>query len=216
MAEVNLLDFYPKAKRNLEHRSQIADANRAIAKQFGKEFFDGTRDEGYGGYRYDGRWVPIVKRMKEYYRLPDDARILDVGCGKGFMLHDLKILMPEATVAGLDISQYAIDNAMEDMRPYVRVGDCRTLSYPDHSFDLVVSINTVHNVPYEECLQSVREIERVGRAHKFIVVDAYRNEDEHKKLMMWNLTAETILHVDAWKELFRKAGYTGDYYWFTP
>lgn len=216
MAEVNLLDHYPRATRNLTHRAAVAEANRQIAKQFGHEFFDGHRDQGYGGYRYDGRWVSVVTRMRDHYALAPDASILDVGCGKGFTLHDFKTLLPQSTVAGIDISSYAIANAMDDMRPFVQVGDCRALPFPDHAFDLVFSVNTVHNVPYDACVRAVAEIERVARNRKFIVVDAYRNEEEHRRLLQWNLTAETILHVDAWVELFAKAGYTGDYYWFTP
>jgi len=216
MSEVNLMDFYPRAKRDLDHRVAVGEEDRRIAKQFGREFFDGTRDQGYGGYRYDGRWVPVVERMKDYYGLADDAGILDVGCGKGFMLHDFKKVMPLCTVAGLDISEYAIDNAMEDVKPYLTVGNCKDLPYPDESFDLVVSINTVHNLGLDECIRAIREIERVGRMHKFIVVDAYRDEQEKERMYKWNLTAQTILHVDNWEELFEEAGYTGDYYWFTP
>ena len=158
MPEINLLDFYPKVKRDLEHRAEVSAENRAIAKQFGKEFFDGTRDQGYGGYRYDGRWVPIVKRMIEHYSLPKNARILDVGCAKGFMLHDFKAALPESQIAGIDISEYAIDNALEDVKEFVQVADCRSLPYDDHSFDLVISITTVHNVVLDECKKALKEI----------------------------------------------------------
>jgi SAM-dependent methyltransferase len=216
MSEVNLMDCYPKVKRDLEHRATVSEEDRRVAKMFGREFFDGTRDQGYGGYRYDGRWLPIVTRMRDHYQLAPHARILDVGCGKGFMLHDFKLAMPLSTVAGLDISAYAIEHAMEDVKPFLLVGNCRRLPYADHSFDLVVSINAVHNLKNDECRQAIREIERVGCRHKFIVVDAYSDEQEKQRMLKWNLTAETILHVDDWEKLFAEAGYTGDYYWFTP
>jgi len=216
MSEVNLMDCYPKVKRDLEHRATVSEEDRRIAKMFGREFFDGTRDQGYGGYRYDGRWLPVVARMRDHYKLAPDARILDVGCGKGFMLHDFKLAMPLCTVAGLDVSAYAVEHAMEEVKPFLLVGNCRDLPYADHSFDLVVSINTVHNLKKDECRQAIREIERVGCQHKFIVVDAYSDEQEKQRMLKWNLTAETILHVDDWERLFAEAGYTGDYYWFTP
>ncbi len=216
MSQVNLMDLYPKAKRDLEHRATVSAENRRIAKMFGREFFDGTRDQGYGGFKYDGRWVPVVARMRDHYRLAPDARILDVGCGKGFMLHDFRLAMPSCTVAGLDISAYAIEHAMEDVKPFLLVGNCNQLPYADHSFDLVISINTVHNLKRDECRQAICEIERVGCKHKFIVVDAYSNDQEKERMLKWNLTAETILHVDDWQTLFAEAGYTGDYYWFTP
>jgi ubiquinone/menaquinone biosynthesis C-methylase UbiE len=194
----------------------VSGANRAMAKQFGQDFFDGSRDVGYGGYKYDGRWVAIAKRFKEYYGLADNAAILDVGCAKGFMLHDFKALMPQAQVAGVDISSYAIDRAMEDVKPFLKVGNCKSLPFPDKSFDLVIAINTVHNLPYAECAQALSEIERVSRKHKFIVVDAYKNDEEKERMYQWNLTAETILHADDWQKLFAQAKYTGDYLWFTP
>lgn len=216
MSEVNLLDLYPRAKRDLDHRAQVSAENRAIAKKFGKEFFDGTRDQGYGGYKYDGRWVAIVKRIKDYYKLTPKASILDVGCGKGFMLHDFRSVMPECVISGIDISQYAIENAMDDVKPFVKVANCNNLPYADKSFDLIISINTVHNLKYDECKKSIQEIERVGRKYKFIVVDAYANEEEKVRMYKWNLTAETILPVEEWKKLFKESGYSGDYYWFTP
>jgi SAM-dependent methyltransferase len=216
MAENNLMDLYPRAKRPIEERGKaITDEDRAIARQFGREFFDGDRIHGYGGYGYHERyWKATVKRFRDYYQLEDDGAVLDVGCGKGFMMHDFKQLMPKMTIAGIDISKYAYDNAMEDMKPYMRIGNAKELPYADRSFDLVISINTVHNLPPEECKQAIREIQRVSRAHAFITVDAWRTEEERRRLLQWNLTALTAMHVDDWKKLFAEVGYTGDYYWF--
>lgn len=216
MAEVNLLDLYPRSKRPIEERGQtITEEHRAIARMFGKEFFDGDRLYGYGGYRYHERfWKATVKRFHDYYRLAKDAAVLDVGCGKGFMMHDFKELMPEMTIAGIDISQYAYENALGDMKPYIRVGNAKRLPYPDRSFDLVISINTVHNLVLEECKEAIREIQRVSRRHAFITVDAWRSEKERQQLLKWNLTALTAMHVEDWERLFAEVGYTGDYYWF--
>ena len=119
-------------------------------------------------------------------------------------------------VAGIDVSEYAIENAPESVRPYLQVADAKKLPYPDKSFDFVISINTVHNLDLEECKEAIKEIERVKKDFAFITVDAYRNEEEKKRMMMWNLTAQTILSVDDWKKLFTEVGYTGDYYWFIP
>ncbi len=135
MGEINLLDLYPKAKRNLEKRAEVKDEDRRIARQFGREYFDGTRNQGYGGYKYDGRWKPIVRRFAEHYKLPEDAAILDVGCGKGFMLHDFHEFMPKAKISGIDISEYGIENAMEDVKPHLQVGNAKKLPFSDKSFD---------------------------------------------------------------------------------
>ena len=120
MGEINLLDQYPRVSRNPDERAAtITEEDRRIAKQFGKEFFDGPRNRGYGGYRYDGRWVPVVGRFVKHYGLTSDSSVLDVGCAKGFMLNDFQKVVPGITVEGVDVSQYAIDNAMESVKPFL-------------------------------------------------------------------------------------------------
>ncbi len=215
MAEINLLNMYPKADRPIEERGRmITEDVRAIARRYGREFFDGDRLYGYGGYRYDGRWRPIVRRIAEHYQLPPDAAILDVGCAKGFMLHDFRQFMPQATLAGLDISAYAIASAMDSVKADLTVGSADELPYADASFDLVLSINTVHNLPADRCRRALREIMRVARGRAFITVDAWRTEEQRQRLMKWILTAYTYMSVDDWHRFFVEAGYTGDYYWF--
>ena len=214
--EINLLDLYPRSRRPIEERgAQITEEHRAIARQFGKEFFDVDRLHGYGGYNYHPRfWTDTVRRFRDYYQLADNAAVLDVGCAKGFMMHDFKQLMPDMTIAGIEISRYAYEHAIEDMKPYINEGNAVGLSCADGSFDLVISINTVHNLPIEECKQALREIQRVTRQHAFITVDAWRNDEERDRMLKWNLTALTYMHVDDWKRLFEDVGYSGDYYWF--
>ena len=218
MSEIDLLDKYPKSKRPIDERaSLITPEHRAVARQFAKEFFDGDRLFGYGGFGYHPRfWTDTAKRFKRHYNLADNASILDVGCAKGFMIHDLKLLMPNANVQGIDISQYAIDNAIEDMQDRVQVADAKDLPFEDNSFDLVIAINTIHNLPLEECKTSIREIQRVSKKHAFLSVDAWRNDEQKKRMKAWNLTGLTMMHVDAWQALFEECGYTHDYYWFIP
>lgn len=214
--EINLLDLYPKSKRPIDERGKlIKEEHRKIAREFGEQYFDGERLYGYGGYSYHPRfWTDTVRRLRDHYQLPEDASVLDVGCGKGFMMHDFKLLMPGMNIAGVDISQYALDHAIEDMKPYIRVCNAMDLPFPDKSFDLVISINTVHNLPPEECKRALREIQRVSRKDAFVTMDAWRNENERERLLKWNLTALTYMHVEDWKKLFSETGYMGDYYWF--
>lgn len=216
MGEINLMDHYPRSKRSIEERGKlITEEHRKVARQFGKEYFDGDRLYGYGGYSYHPRfWQATVRRFRDYYRLAEDASMLDIGCGKGFMLHDFRELMPNLSMAGIDISEYAIEHAIETVKPFLRVGNAKKLPYEDNSFDLVISITTIHNLPLEECKQALGEIQRVTRKHAFITVDAWRTEGERERMMKWNLTALTYMHIDDWKKLFAEAGYTGDYYWF--
>lgn len=214
--EVNLLDRYPKSNRPLDERaSMITEDHRAEARKFGESFFDGDRLTGYGGYGYHPKfWTETVRRFRDHYRLPDDASVLDVGCAKGFMMHDFKKLMPNMTIAGIDVSTYAVTNAMEDMRSCITVGTAKNLPFPDNSFDLVISINTVHNLALDDCKIALQEIERVSRKHAFVTMDAWRNDQEKGRMLEWNLTALTYMHVEEWKALFRGIGYKGDYWWF--
>lgn len=214
--EVNLLDVYPKSKRPIEDRFRtVTIADRLAARRFGKEFFDGTRNQGYGGYNYHPRfWQPVVRRMQKYYHLTPKSRILDVGCGKGFMLHDFRELIPGITVAGIEISEYGVQNTIEDIKPFVQVGSAKKLPFADKTFDLVISINTIHNLPLDECFTALQEIERVSRKHKFIVVDAWSTEREHQNMIKWVLTGLSYFATRDWKELFKLAGYTGDFSWF--
>jgi len=216
--EVDLLANYPRAKRNLDARSQEKTAeDRYVARLFGKEFFDGDRRVGYGGFTYDPRfWQPVVPTFQKHYGLTGESSLLDVGCAKGFMLKDFTEAIPGMTVAGIDVSDYAIANAVEGMEHFVQVADARDLPFEDDSFDLVVSINTIHNFERDEVVQSLREMQRVSRKYSFVVLDAYRDEEERKRIEAWNLTALTVLSTDGWIELFAEAGYEGDYYWFIP
>jgi ubiquinone/menaquinone biosynthesis C-methylase UbiE len=216
MVEIDLMARYPQGKGRAAERPVITDEDRRISKQFGRDYFDGERRHGYGGFSYHPRfWKETVKYIRDYYQLPEDAAILDIGCAKGFMLYDFMQLMPKARLAGIDVSAYAIENALEPLKPFIRVGNAKSLPYADASFDLVLAINTIHNLPYEDCKQSLREIQRVSRRHAFVMVDAYRTEEQRQAMQRWVLTAETMLSVEDWLKLFAEAGYTGDYYWWT-
>lgn len=214
--EINLLDLYPKSKRPIDERAKlITEEHRAIARRFGKEFFDGDRLTGYGGFNYHPRfWTETVKRIRDHYHLGPDASVLDIGCGKGFMMYDFKLLMPALNIRGIDISEYAIENAKPEIKSYVQVANAKDLPFEDQAFDLVIAINTLHNLPLEECKLAFHEIMRVTRKDAFVMNDAWRNDEEKQAMLNWNLTALTYMHVEDWKKLFEEVGYAGDYYWF--
>ena len=184
-------------------------ANRA--KKWALDYWDGDRRTGYGGMKYDGRWAKVAKAMADHYGLKAGDRVLDVGCGKGFLMYDFTQVVPGIEVCGLDISSYAIEHAKEEVKPFMVEGHARKLPFPDASFDLVISINTLHNLYNFELFDALKEIQRVGRRNKYICVESYRNEEEKVNLMYWQLTCESFCTPEEWDWWFKQTGYTGDH-----
>jgi len=213
MAEVNLLQAYPKAARDVAQRVKDKEANRELASKFGFEYFDGPREQGYGGYRYDGRWVPIARRFVAHFGLKPGDRVLDVGCAKGFLMRELMEAVPGIEIWGLEISQYAIDHCHTDTRGRIVRGTAQMLPFASSSFAAAICINAIHNLGPDACVEAVKEIERVAPGRGYIQVDAYRNDEEREAFLDWVLTAETFGTPEMWRQLFAHAGYTGDYYW---
>ena len=181
------------------------------AKLFDVDYWDGDRSTGYGGMRYDGRWRPVAEALARHYRLGPTSRVLDVGCGKGYLLYDLTQAVPGLSVAGLDRSAYAIRHAKDEVRACLVEGDAARLPFADHDFDLVLSINTLHNLPIERLFSALREIERVGRGAKYVVMESFRNEREKVNLLYWQLTCLSFHSPESWAWLLEQAGYTGDH-----
>lgn len=183
----------------------------AVAVRYGIDYWDGDRKFGYGGYKYDARWRPVAERMVKRYGLRPDATILDVGCGKGYLLYEFTQILPGATVAGIDISDYAIKNAKGEVRDHLRVGSARSLPYADQSFDFVVSMGVLHNLYNYELHEALKEIERVGRGPKYVMFESYRDEREKANLLYWQLTCRAFHTPKEWEWIFQQAGYTGDF-----
>ena len=216
--EIDHLINYPRTKRNIKLRgAEKTEQDRLIARKFGKDFFDGDRRYGYGGFNYDPKyWELVIPSFQNYYKLNKNSTILDIGCAKGFMMHDFKKIIPDIKIKGVDISEYAINNCINTVKNDVMVADARNLPFESNSFDLVISITTIHNFEIDDCKKTLKEISRISKKNSFITVDAYRNDKEKETMLAWNLTAKTILHVNEWKNLFKSTQYPGDYYWFMP
>lgn len=199
LARVNDVDF-PKPKA------------AQLAKQWGFDYWDGDRKICYGGYRYmEGRWEKVARAMAEHYGIKPGDKILDVGCGKGFLLFDFTKVVPGVEVYGLDISEYAIENSKEEIKDRLQVGNAIKLPFEDHSFDFVYSITTLHNLHCNDLDKALREIERVGKKNKYICVESYRNEIEKANLLYWQVTCEAFNTPDEWDWWFKQTGYTGDH-----
>ena len=183
-----------------------------VAKKYGQEYWDGDRRFGYGGYKFmPGRWEPVARMLIERYRLTNSSKILDVGCGKAFLLFEIKKILPGISVTGMDVSEYAKENSKEEIRPHIMVHRAQD-SYPfkDKEFDLVISITTLHNLHVYDLKKALSEIARVGK-HQYMCVEAYRNELELFNLQCWALTAAAFFTPEEWVFLFGEFGYPGDY-----
>ena len=212
MSEVNLLRALPISKRNVLVRATAKTPEHVrIAREFGRLYFDGPREYGYGGYQYDGRWIPVAHDIIAHFGLSRGDRVLDIGCAKGFLVKDLVNLGINAY--GIDISEYAVSIGALETKDRLIIGTADQLPFPDRSFDAVLSINTAHNLPYWRCLAAFREMERLAPGKGFIQVDSYHTEAEKVLCESWILTALHHDFPDGWIKLFDKAGHTGDWNW---
>lgn len=214
LKQIDFFEEYNKSTKR-DYVGRVTQYDKAecaeIAVKWGREYWDGDRRYGYGGYKYDGRWLPLARKIAKHYGLKSGDRILDVGCGKGYMLYEFTRAVPGIRIAGLDISQYAIDNAKEEVKPFLTQGHARSLPYDDKSFDFVFSNTTLHNLQPQDLDKAIREIERVGGKNKYVCVESYRNMKEKVNLLYWQLTCEAFFSPEGWLWWFKNCGYTGDY-----
>ena len=212
MKKINFLKSIKNQKRKITYRKNYKNKKIiSLAKKFGKEYFDGKRIYGYGGYYYDSRWKKVARDFIKYYKLKPGDRILDIGCAKGFLVKEF--LDKKIDVYGIDISDYAIKKCHKNVVSRVSIGDAKKLPYPDNSFKLVISINTIHNLNKKNCVKAIKEIMRISYKHAYIQVDAYRNLKEKKIFQDWVLTAKYHDYCKNWENLFKKNNYNGEYYW---
>jgi SAM-dependent methyltransferase len=214
MAEVDLLAKLPRTKRDIKKRTEAQTAeNIAIARQYGEAYFDGPRAVGYGGYRYDGRWIPVARDIVAHFGLKPGDRVLDIGCAKGFVVKDLMQVCPGLEAFGIDVSEYALMHCEPGVVGRLHLGTAEKLPFPDNSFAAVLSINTIHNLDRAGCVRALREIERLAPGRAFVQVDSYRTPEQREIFLSWVLTAKFHDYPEGWRAVFADAGYTGDWYW---
>lgn len=216
--KINLLKSLPKnwKKKPLNIRKKASINDRILTWKLDREYFDGTREQGYGGYKYDGRWKPVAQEIIKYYKLTDKSKILDIGCSKGYLLEEFRKLLKKPTLCGVDISSYAIKNSLKKNK-ILTIGNATTLPFDDKYFDLVVSINSLHNIlNFKELSKAINEINRVSKKNIYITLGSYKNQKEKKILDDWAVLATTYMSNKGWEKFFKKTKYKGDYWWFTP
>jgi ubiquinone/menaquinone biosynthesis C-methylase UbiE len=214
MAEINLLDKLPKTQRTVTARAHAkTEEHIRISREYGEMYFDGPREYGYGGYRYDGRWIPVAEDMVRHFGLKPGDRVLDIGCAKGFLVKDLMKVCPGVEAFGVDVSKYALMHCEPEVIGRLHIGNAVDLPFPDGSFKAVISLNTIHNLDRNECKRALGEIQRLSDGQAFVQVDSYRTPEQKALFEDWVLTAKFHDYPDGWIKLFNEAGYTGDYYW---
>jgi ubiquinone/menaquinone biosynthesis C-methylase UbiE len=214
MPQAALLRALPKARRNIAARAAAKDpAVIAVARQYGEMYWDGPREYGYGGYHDDGRWRPVARDVISHFALRPGMRVLDIGCGKGFLIKALMQELPGLDVFGIDISLYALHRCPEDIAGRVLSASADNLPFPDGSFDCVLSLNTIHNLARPRAVVAMAEIQRLSGGRAFVQVDSYLTPAQREIFESWVLTAEFHDYPDGWLQLFAEAGYGGDYDW---
>jgi ubiquinone/menaquinone biosynthesis C-methylase UbiE len=212
MAEVELLRSLPKGKRNVKARETAkTEEHIRISREYGEMYFDGPREYGYGGYGYDGRWQPVAQDIIDHFELKPGDRVLDIGCAKGFLVKDLLALGIDAY--GLDVSKYALMNCEPEVVGRLQIGSAEDLPFPNNSFDAVLCINSLHNLPRNLCKATLEQMERLAPGNGFVQVDSYLTPEEKEVFESWVLTAHFYDYPEGWIKLFQEAGYTGDYFW---
>ncbi len=217
--EDNYVEFVtPLHKRgSRDYIGRVTEHDKAkcseIAKKYGAEYWDGNREYGYGGYSYDGRWSVVAEGLAAKYNLTPESNVLDIGCGKGFLLFEIQKLIPGISISGLDLSTYAIENAKPEVKSQIKHGHAKELPFNDSEFDLVISNTTFHNLKIMDLFSALREVERVKKANanSWICVESFRNEKERANLLYWQLTCESFYSVEEWKWIYNHIGYKGDF-----
>jgi ubiquinone/menaquinone biosynthesis C-methylase UbiE len=213
MTQLNFLEGYQKATKR-DYVQRVVEHDKAacaeVAKQWGFDYWDGDRKHGFGGMRYDGRWKPIAEDIARHYGLKAGHRVLDIGCGKAFLLYELTQVVPGLEVAGLDISAYGIENAKEEVRSFLTLGNATSLPWPDGHFDFVFSINTFHNLEIQDLFAALKEMQRVGKDSRWLCVESYRSEREKANLLYWQLTCRSFHSPEGWAWIAEQAGFNGD------
>ncbi|MCW9034155.1 MAG: class I SAM-dependent methyltransferase [Rhodospirillales bacterium] len=213
MAEINLLRSLPESKRNVKARETAkTEEHIRISREYGEMYFDGPREYGYGGYRYDGRWQPVAKDIVDHFGLKPGDRVLDIGCAKGFLVKDLRAIGIDAV--GVDVSEYGLAHAEPEAKDHLQIASADNIPFEDKSFSAVLAINCLHNLNRASCVKAIKEMERLAPPGKaFLQVDSYHTPEQKEIFESWVLTAKFYDYPEGWLKVFEEANYTGDWFW---
>jgi len=206
-------------KKKINRKSKIKKKGRSILNKYNawkldKSYYDGNRNDGYGGFKYDARWLKILPKIIKKYKLSNNSKILDLGCKKGFIMKDLKILLPEAKVWGIEDHVYPIKKAEKEIKSKIILSKYYKIPFKKNHFDLVIGFSSIYKYNFHDVIKIIKEIKRVSKK-SFFTVASYSSEKEKVIFDNWTLLGTTILSKKDWKKLFKILDYKGDYYFTT-
>ncbi len=188
--------------------------NKFIAWELSEQYYDGDRNNGYGGFSYDGRWLNLLPKFIKRYNLNNNSKILDLGCKKGFIMKDLKILLPRAKVYGIEDHLYPIKNAEKEIKKNIIFSNYYKIPFKKNYFDLIIGFSSIYKYNFIDVVKTIKEINRVSK-NSFFTVASYSNKKDKELFDKWTLLGTTILQKKEWKQLFKILNYKGDYYFTT-
>ena len=203
-------------KKPIKSRSVIKRSikNKFHAWKLSNQYYDGHRNNGYGGFKYDGRWLKILPKIIKKYKIKENAKILDLGCKKGFIMKDFKILLPNCEVWGIEDHKYPIINAEKEIKSKIIKSKYYDIPFEDNYFDFTIGFSSIYRYNFYDLVETIKEIKRVSKK-SFITLGAYSNEKNRVIFNKWSLLGTTILHEKEWIELFKLLKFSGDYYFTT-
>ena len=212
------INYYKSSKK--DNRASITKRrtiiNKIIAWERGKEYYDGNRLNGYGGFRYDGRWKNILPKFIKRYKLKSGSKVLDVGCKKGFLLKDLKELVPGIKICGIEDHVYPLKQSMKEVKKNLKFSSYCSLPFKNKSFDAVFAFHCIYRLNFGDTIQAIKEIQRVAKKYSYITLGAYSDQKGKELYDKWGIISTCHLHVDDWKKIFKHIKYKGDYSFTSP
>ena len=201
-------------KKKIKVRSRVASRrtilNKIKAWELSKEYYDGKRINGYGGFKYDGRWQKLLPKIIRKYKIKKESKFLDLGSKKGFLLKDLNILIPGIKSYGIENHKYPLKNKI-NCKSKLILSEYYNIPFRDKYFDFLIAFNSVYMQNLGDVIKTLKEIERVSKK-SFVVLASGETDKERIKFYKWTLIGTTILLKKEWKILFKKIKFNGDYF----
>ena len=205
---------YFKKKTVVNRTVKRSIKNKLVAWNLDRDYYDGNRNNGYGGFNYDGRWLKLLPKIIKRYKLTNKSKILDLGCKKGFIMKDLKILLPQSKIVGIEDHIYPIKKAEKEIKKNIIFNNYYQIPFKKNFFDLVIGFSSIYKYNFIDVVKTIKEINRVSK-NSFFTVASYSNKREKELFDKWTLLGTTILKKKEWIQLFKILNYKGDYYFTT-